>query len=116
VGDQAGDGGAAGVVRAEDLAQEDPERNQRGEDPVQPAGDRRQRLLDDVFGQDVGERQVAVLQELAAEEVDLLAIRCSVGMAHLDRPLRAMEWLPCSIFASAALFAYVIPEFRLAEI
>ena len=64
VGDQAGDGGAAGVVGAEDLAQEDPQRHQRGEDPVQPAADGGQRFGDDVLGEDVGERQVAVLEEL----------------------------------------------------
>jgi len=37
-------------------------------------------------------------------------------MAHFDRPLRAIQWLPPSIFSSAALFAYVISEVRLAEI
>ena len=39
VGDQAGDRGAAGVVRTKDLSQEDPQCDQRRKDPVQPAGD-----------------------------------------------------------------------------
>ena len=72
VGDQAGDGGAAGVVGTEDLAQEDPKRNQGGEDPVQPAGESGQRLREDLLGEDVGERQVAVLKELPSEEVQLI--------------------------------------------
>ena len=88
VGDQAGDGGAAGVVGAEDLAQEDPQRHQRGEDPVQPAGDGGQRLGDDLLGEDVGERQVAVLKELASEEVHLFAKGTSVRMAHRGPPWR----------------------------
>jgi hypothetical protein len=53
VGEQAGDGGAAGVGRAQDLPQEDPQRDQRGEDPVQPAGDGGQRLREDLFREDV---------------------------------------------------------------
>ena len=36
--DQAGDGGAAGVVRTQNLTQEDPEGDQRGKDSVQPLG------------------------------------------------------------------------------
>jgi hypothetical protein len=47
VGDQPGDGGAAVVVRTQDLPQEDPEGDQRGEDAVQPASDGVQRLGDE---------------------------------------------------------------------
>jgi hypothetical protein len=50
VGDKAGDGGAAGVVGAEDLPPEDPQRHQRGEHPVEPAA---QRLGDNVLGERV---------------------------------------------------------------
>ena len=76
VGEQAGDGGAAGVVGAEDLPQEDPERDQRRVDPAQPAGDGREGRCDAVLGEDVGEGQVAVLEELAAQGTDVLANGC----------------------------------------
>jgi hypothetical protein len=72
VGDQAGDGGAAGVVRTEDLSQEDPQGDQRRKDPVQPAGDGGQRLPNDLLGEDVRERQVAVLKELTPQKLHLL--------------------------------------------
>ena len=88
MGDEAGDGGAAGVVGTEDLAQEDPKRNQWGEDPVQPAGEGGQRLRDDLLGQDVGERQVAVLKELPSEEVHLITKGASVRMTHRGPPWR----------------------------
>jgi hypothetical protein len=65
VRNQAGNGSAAGVVRAEDLAQNDPKDDQRGEDPVQPASDGGQCLGDGLLGVDVGKRQVAVLKKLA---------------------------------------------------
>src|SRR5262249_9445467 len=61
-------GSAAGVIRTQDLSEKDPERNQRGEDPVQPAAQRRQRLGNHVFGEDVGERQVTVLKDLASQK------------------------------------------------
>ena len=73
VGDQAGDLGAAGVVRTEDLSQEDPEGDPGRKDPVQPAGDGGQRPGKDLLRPDVGERQVAVLQELPPQETHLLA-------------------------------------------
>ena len=82
VGDQAGDGGPAGLVGAEDLAEEDPQGDQRGEDPVQPPADGGQRLGEDLLGEDVGERQAAVLEELPPEEVGLLAERSGVGRPH----------------------------------
>src|SRR5205823_11793748 len=73
--DQAGHGGAAGMVRTQDLSEEDPERDQGGKDPVQPAGEGGQRLLQNIFGEDVGERQIAVLKELPSQEAHLLAER-----------------------------------------
>jgi hypothetical protein len=69
VGDQASDRGTAGVVRDEDLPQEDPQCDQRGGDPVQPAGDGGQSLREELLGQDVGKRQVTVLEELTPQEV-----------------------------------------------
>ena len=70
------------MVGAEDLAQEHPQRHQRGEHPVEPAADRGQRLREDVLGEDVGERQAAVLQERPPEEPDLLADRSGVRIPH----------------------------------
>ena len=72
MGDQPGDGGAAGLVGVEHLAEEDPEGDQRGEDPVVPGRlDLAEGLLEAAGGQDVGEGEAAVLEELPAEEVDL---------------------------------------------
>ena len=67
VGGQASDRGPAGGVGAEDLAEEDPQRDQGRVDPVYP-GDvvRPQGPGDEILREDVGERQSAALQELAA--------------------------------------------------
>jgi hypothetical protein len=64
VGNPARDGGAAGVVGTEDLSQEEPQRDQRREDAVQPAADGGQSLCDDFFAEDVREGQVTVLKKL----------------------------------------------------
>ena len=73
MGDQTGDRHAAGVVRAEDLPEEDPQGDQWGEHPVQPAAESGQRLGNDVLGEDVGKRQAAVLEELTPQEARLVA-------------------------------------------
>ncbi len=83
MGDQASDGGAAGVVGAEDLPQEDPERHQGGEHPVEPDANGGQRLGDDLLGEEIGEGEATVLQELAPETADLFADRFEVRIAHL---------------------------------
>jgi hypothetical protein len=44
------------VVGVEDLPQEHPERDQRGEHPIQPVANGGQCLDDDVLGEDIGER------------------------------------------------------------
>src|SRR5262249_45563851 len=75
-------GGRAGGVRTEGLAEEDPQGDQGRKDPVQPAGDAGQRLLQDLFGEDGRERQIAVLKELPSQEARLLAERCGVRTAH----------------------------------
>ena len=59
------------MVGAEHLPEEHPEGDQRGEDAVQPSADGGQRLGEDVRGEDVGERQAAVLEELPPQEVGL---------------------------------------------
>ncbi len=71
--DQAGDGGAARVVCAGDLVQENPERNQGREDVVQPASDGRQRFGDGLLGEDISKRQVAVLKELTPQKTGPVA-------------------------------------------
>jgi hypothetical protein len=83
MGEQAGDGGAARMVGTQDLPEEDPERDQRGEDPIHPTAQRGQRLCDHVFREGIGERQLAVLEELAAEETHLGAKGTGVRMRHL---------------------------------
>jgi hypothetical protein len=72
------------MVGAEDLPRENPERHERGEHPIETDADRGQRMRDDVLGEDVGEGQVAVLQELAPEKTDLFANRSGVRIAHLE--------------------------------
>ena len=73
--DEAGDGGPAGVVGAEHLAEEHPQGDQQGEDPVKPPSDGGQRVGEDIVGEDVGERQPAVLEELPPQEGGLPADR-----------------------------------------
>src|SRR3982751_5797859 len=50
-------------VRVEPLAEEPPEGDERGEDPVQPPADDGQGVRQDVLGQDVGEWQAPALEE-----------------------------------------------------
>src|SRR3954454_19756824 len=72
--DQAGDGGAAGLVGVEHLAEEDPEGHERVEDAVLPgAVDFCQSLGEAPGREDVGEGEFALPEELPAEGVDLLA-------------------------------------------
>jgi hypothetical protein len=73
VGDQAGDGGPARLVGAEDLPEDHPQGDQRGEHPIEPPADGRHRVGDDIVGEDVGERQAAVLKELPSQKVGLRA-------------------------------------------
>src|SRR5262245_39001 len=104
VGDQAGDGGAAGVVGAEDLSEEDPQRDQRGKDPVQPTADGGQGLGNDLLGEDIGERQVAVLKELPSEETHLFAKRSGIRIRHPGGLLVGDGRVANSIFTRKALF------------
>src|SRR5262249_46248213 len=82
MGDQAGDGGTAGMVGAEDLSQENPECEQGGKDPVQPAAERRQRLGQNLLGENAGERQAAVLEKLASQKSRLGVKGCRIRIAH----------------------------------
>ena len=114
MGDQAGDGGPAGVVGAEDLAEEDPQGDQRGEDPVQPPADGGQGLGEDVLGEDVGERQAAVLEELPPQEGRLARGTTRGGVPHRGG-LRAGEG-PNPIITREAPAAYPPAASRLADL
>src|SRR4051812_34872377 len=106
MGDQAGDGGAAGMVGTQDLSQEDPQCDQRGKDAVQPAAQRGQGLGDHVFREDIGERQLTVLEELAPEETSSGAKRAGVRIRHPWASLPGMDRLVTSILTREARFAY----------
>src|SRR5262249_20148691 len=82
MGNQAGDRSAAGRIGTQDLAQENPEGDERSKDPVQPATERGQRLLDHLFGEDIGKRQLPILEKLPSEKADLIAQGASVRMMH----------------------------------
>src|SRR5262249_8901187 len=114
MGDQAGDGGAARVVRAKDLTQENPKRDQGGEEPVQPAGDGGQCLGDGLLGEGVSKRQVTVLKELASQNLHLLPEPLLVRMAHPRASLPLMGVLATTIYAGEARLAYIIPGYGLA--
>jgi hypothetical protein len=47
-----------------------------------------ERLRDDLLGEDVGERQAAVLKELPPQEVHLITKGASVRRTHLRPPWR----------------------------
>jgi hypothetical protein len=91
MGEQASDGGAAGMIRTQHLSQKDPQCDQRRKDPIQPAAQRGQRLNNHFFCEDVSKWQVFVLKKLAGL------------LAH-------------PILASEADFAYVVYSCRIAEI
>jgi hypothetical protein len=63
--DEAGDCRAARVVRAQHLAQKNPERDERRIDSILPEyADRRECLSDQFFRENIRERQISVLQKL----------------------------------------------------
>jgi hypothetical protein len=67
------------VVGGEDPAEEGPEGHQRGVDPVVPGRlDLAEGLVEAVGGEEIGEGEAALLEELAAESIDLMA-KVSVG-------------------------------------
>jgi hypothetical protein len=79
------------VVDAEDLPPEDPQHDQWGEDAVPPAAEGGQGLGEDLFDQDVGERQIAVLKELPSQGTDLFAERGGVARVHAGDSLPVRE-------------------------
>jgi hypothetical protein len=83
MGDQACDRRSTARVRAKDLPQEDPQRDQRRIDSVHPERiDRCQRLLDDLLRKDVAERQISVLKKLTLQKLHLMPKPSLVGMMH----------------------------------
>jgi len=86
--DQAGNGGAAGMVSAQNLPQKDPQCDERRKDPIQPVLAKfGQRLSNNLLRKDVGEGQIPVLKKLTPQELDLLSKPSVVRMAH--------PWPPC---------------------
>ena len=104
------------MVGAEHLPQEHPEGDQRGEHPVQPAANSGQRFGDDPLGEDVGERQIAVLEELAAQETRLFAERPRVGTLHRSGLRAGEKGLSNPIFTRKAPSAYLPSAARLAKL
>jgi hypothetical protein len=89
---QAGDGGAARMVCAQDLSQEDPKCDQGREDSVQPVlAERGQRLGNHLLREDVGEGQIFVLKKLTPKELDLLTKASLAKMAHPWASLPVMD-------------------------
>jgi hypothetical protein len=73
MGDQAGDRRATRMIRTQNLTQENPQRNQRRKDSVQPVrAERCQRLGNDLLRKDIGEGQIAILKKLAPQKLNLL--------------------------------------------
>jgi hypothetical protein len=67
VGNETGNGCATGLVRAQHLAQKNPERDERRIDAVIPENvEPRERLCDEVRRENIPERQISVLQELTS--------------------------------------------------
>jgi hypothetical protein len=106
VGDQPGDRGAAGLVGVEHLAEEDPEGHQRGEDPVVPGRpDLAEGLVEAAGVEDVGEGELAVLEELLPEGVDPLAETAGGGAPHRSGSRLEKEYT-CPIRARTPISSY----------
>jgi hypothetical protein len=118
--DQASDGSAARLIGAQDLSQEDPQRNQGRKDSVQPVfAERGQRLGNNLLRKDVGEGQIPVLKKLTPQELDLLSKPSVVRMAHPWASLPVMDvvrnnpseqvrpFLPIPLLAKGLLRIYV---------
>ena len=92
MGEQAGDRGAAGMVRAEDLTEKDPQGDERRVDAVEPCSvDRGESVSDEVFGEHVSEREFAVLKVLPAKKVNVAPEPSMAGMRHHKASLPRLE-------------------------
>jgi hypothetical protein len=71
--DQPGDRRTTRMVRTQNLTQENPQRDERRIDPIQPAHiDRCQRLCDAPLGEHTAEWKVSILKKLPPQETRLL--------------------------------------------
>jgi hypothetical protein len=84
VSNKPGHRGTAGVVGAENLSQEHPERHDWREDSAFPADpDRLQRLREEIGREDISKRELTFLQELTSYESDLLTKSSLTGKWHV---------------------------------
>ena len=84
MGNQPSHCGSAGVVGAENLTQEHPERHEWREDSVIPADpDRLQRLREAMRREDICKRELTFLQELTSYKSDLLTKSSLTGKSRL---------------------------------
>ena len=80
---QTRDGRTTGMVRAQDLAQEDPQRDERRIDAVHPIDIHCcQCLRDDRLREHIRERQVRVLEKLSSQKSDLSLKPSLVTITH----------------------------------
>jgi hypothetical protein len=109
VRNESSDSGPAGVIGTHDLAEKDPQRYQRCVDTLVPSDfNRVQCLLDSFTRQDVGEGSLTILKKLPSEKIELTPEQTLVTIPHSWASLPLMNF-DKSIYASEALFVYVIP-------
>lgn len=97
------------MVSAENLAQKDPQRNQRRKAPIQPVlAELCQRLTNTLLRQDVGEGQIPVLKKRMRQELNLLSKPFLVRMAHSWAGLLVRDVLRNPISEREAFLAYII--------
>ena len=117
MGDQAGDGRAAGMVGTQNLAQEDPQRDQRRIDPVEPSTRRSLSVLARRYSSERtllnGKR--SVLKKLTPQKTHLLLKPSVVRISHPEASLPVMDVLPNTIYAREAFLPMSLPRTRLAE-
>jgi hypothetical protein len=105
------------MVCAQNLAYENPQRDQRRIDPVQPARtDGFQSVRNDLLREDAAERQLSILKKLTSEESDLLLKPSLVRIPHPCGLLAGDGSVDKNHLRKRGLFAYVILIRGLAEI
>ena len=88
---QASDGRTTGMVLAQYLRQEDPQRDQRRINSVEPDDAQRcQCLRYRSLGQHISERQFAILQELPPQKTHLLTESSVIRNRHREASLPVM--------------------------
>jgi hypothetical protein len=98
------------MVRTQYLTQENPQRDERRIDPIQPAHiDRCQRLRDDPLSEHIGERKASILKKLPPQEPRLVPKQSLVRISHPWAALPVMGVLPNTIYASEACLPISLP-------